>query len=113
MYQRVKVLDINIVQKTGIYSPMTSRGHLLVDRIHASCHSETDNYSLQNTFFTVSRVPYFTVNFKLLLQNVLRWKSQIRNYFWTVEDSTNEDNIGYGLNGVMAVLDIVIPSKLM
>ncbi|EFP03661.1 CRE-WRT-4.1 protein [Caenorhabditis remanei] len=96
VYQHVKVLEINHVKKTGIYAPMTSFGHLLVNRIHTSCHSETDNHSLQNTFFA----------------NALHWKNEFSKYFWDV-DTTKEENFGYGLSSLLDVIDLVLPAKLM
>lgn len=53
-YRLVEILDIKRVKKTGIYAPMTSQGHLLVNKIHTSCHSEVDHHILQNSFFKVN-----------------------------------------------------------
>lgn len=96
LYQHVKVLEINRTVKTGIYAPMTSVGHLLVDRVHTSCHSETDNHTLQDTFFA----------------NALHLKNVLLQYFTSV-DSTTESNFGYGLHSLLDVVDLVLPSKLM
>ncbi|EGT40497.1 CBN-WRT-4 protein [Caenorhabditis brenneri] len=97
MYQTVKVLGIDLVRKTGIYAPLTSVGNLLVNRIHTSCLSETDNHVLQDTFFT-----YF-----------LRAKNSIMSFIWGVGDDSTQENLGYGANGVLELLDLVVPSKLI
>ncbi|CAO4386945.1 unnamed protein product [Caenorhabditis nigoni] len=96
LYQHVKVLDINKVKKTGIYAPMTSVGHLLVNRIHTSCHSETDNHTLQDTFFA----------------NALHFKNLLLKFFGTI-DSTKEENLGYGIHSLLDVVDLVLPAKFV
>ncbi|ETN79256.1 intein splicing protein [Necator americanus] len=47
-----KVMRVSKVKETGIYSPMTSNGKIIVNGIFASCHNIVESYSLQNTFFS-------------------------------------------------------------
>ncbi|CAB03509.2 Warthog protein 1 [Caenorhabditis elegans] len=92
-YRLVEILDIKRVKKTGIYAPMTSQGHLLVNKIHTSCHSEVDHHILQNSFF----------------KHVLKWKNKITKYFWSYE---TERNIGQSLNSLIAIFNLVVPSNM-
>ncbi|EPB78686.1 hypothetical protein ANCCEY_02205, partial [Ancylostoma ceylanicum] len=48
-----RVTKVSKVTETGIYSPMTSNGKIIVNGIYASCHNIVESYSLQNTFFSV------------------------------------------------------------
>jgi len=42
-----------VVEKQGIYSPMTSSGSLVVQGIHASCYSSSmESYLMQHTFYS-------------------------------------------------------------
>nr|AAB17542.1 M89 [Caenorhabditis elegans] len=95
-FQKVQILDIQRVRKTGIYAPMTSLGHLLVNQIHTSCHSEIDHHLLQNSFF----------------KHVLKLKNRISKYFWN-EESNTEGNIGTSLNFLIEIFELIVPSKMI
>ncbi|CAB3400763.1 unnamed protein product [Caenorhabditis bovis] len=48
-----KVKRISAFNSTGIYSPMTSCGNIVVNDVYASCHTTVNNFAMQNSFFTL------------------------------------------------------------
>ncbi len=56
---RVKM--VSRVNDTGIYSPITADGYLVVDGVQTSCYSSVENHQLQHNFFTFLRSIYESV----------------------------------------------------
>ena len=59
-----KVLDINVVERIGVYSPLTSCGNIIVDGVVASCYSNYESTNLIHFVFA----PY-------------RWLKAIKKFF--------------------------------
>uniref|UniRef100_A0A1I7TRS7 HintN domain-containing protein n=2 Tax=Caenorhabditis tropicalis TaxID=1561998 RepID=A0A1I7TRS7_9PELO len=95
IFQMVQVLAIDRVKKTGIYAPMTNTGNIIVNRIHTSCHSESNIHSLVNTFF----------------ESFLTIKNQIAEQIFG--KTTTELNISSGFNEIVDLLHLVLPSPLI
>uniref|UniRef100_A0A8R1HZB1 HintN domain-containing protein n=2 Tax=Caenorhabditis japonica TaxID=281687 RepID=A0A8R1HZB1_CAEJA len=50
-YRQQRIDEITKTTKTGIYSPLTSNGRIIVNDMLASCYSEVQQNTLQTTFF--------------------------------------------------------------
>jgi len=46
-----RVSRVSMVRETGIFSPMTVGGDIVVNNVFASCHSNVRSHPLQETFF--------------------------------------------------------------
>ncbi|CAJ0610585.1 unnamed protein product [Cylicocyclus nassatus] len=89
-----QVKKVSKVNETGIYSPMTSNGKIIVNGIYASCHNIIESYSLQNTFFSY-------------VETMRRW------YSWLFEDCQNASELPTGMNTLITLMDYVIPRSLI
>jgi len=49
--QQSRIVQVDQVEKTGIFAPLTKSGNLLVDDVVASCYSAYEGYYLQNSFY--------------------------------------------------------------
>ena len=52
------VVDVEEVELTGLYSPLTSQGNIIVDNILASCYSDFESHELQHLAFLPVRWLY-------------------------------------------------------
>jgi len=43
-----KVVDVEVLHVTGLYSPLTTQGNIIVDDVVASCYADFDNHALQH-----------------------------------------------------------------
>ncbi|KHJ93271.1 hint module [Oesophagostomum dentatum] len=89
-----EVVKVSKVNETGIYSPMTSNGKIVVNGIYASCHNIVESYSLQNTFF--SYIDMFR-----------SWYSSI---FGTQQEVAE---LPVGMDTLLTMMDYVIPKNLV
>lgn len=53
-YRQQKIETITRSVRTGIYSPLTNNGRIIVNDMLASCYSEIQQNTLQTTFFWVT-----------------------------------------------------------
>ncbi|KAK6759947.1 hypothetical protein RB195_021480 [Necator americanus] len=89
-----KVMRVSKVKETGIYSPMTSNGKIIVNGIFASCHNIVESYSLQNTFFSY-------------VDTFRQWYSSIFGAHTEVAD------LPLGMDTLVTMMDYVIPKDLV
>ncbi|GMT22879.1 hypothetical protein PFISCL1PPCAC_14176, partial [Pristionchus fissidentatus] len=47
----VRVVKVDTVVDTGIFAPMTSTGRIIVNGVHASCHTSVQSHGIQKTYF--------------------------------------------------------------
>jgi len=48
-----EIQEVGVVEKKGIYSPMTAAGSLVVEGVHVSCYSSSiESYLLQHSFYS-------------------------------------------------------------
>ncbi|CAD6187194.1 unnamed protein product [Caenorhabditis auriculariae] len=88
-----KVDRVSTVNSTGIYSPMTSTGRILVNNIHASCHTIVESHSLQNSFF--SYVDYFN------------------QLYDGIFGASSEREVPMGMDTIVQMMEIVLPKNLI
>ncbi|CAI5454606.1 unnamed protein product [Caenorhabditis angaria] len=88
-----RVHKITRVFGTGIYSPLTTTGDIVVNRVLSSCHSNLAVKALQQTFFSV---------YKTTTNMVSR--------FFT---SSEEGHLPYGVETLTSVLDMFIPQSFV
>ena len=50
-----KVVAVDTISLTGLYSPLTEQGNIVVENILASCYSDFENHKLQHLAFTPFR----------------------------------------------------------
>ncbi|EYB96349.1 hypothetical protein Y032_0151g2819 [Ancylostoma ceylanicum] len=89
-----RVTKVSKVTETGIYSPMTSNGKIIVNGIYASCHNIVESYSLQNTFFSY-------------VDTLRKWYSSIFGAHMGV------DELPLGIDTLTIMMDYVIPKNLV
>ncbi|RCN27532.1 hint module [Ancylostoma caninum] len=89
-----RVTKVSKVSETGIYSPMTSNGKIVVNGIYASCHNIVESYSLQNTFFSY-------------VDTFRKWYSSIFGAHMGV------DELPLGIDTLTTMMDYVIPKNLV
>ncbi|VDO07462.1 unnamed protein product [Haemonchus placei] len=89
-----RVTKISSVTETGIYSPMTSNGRIVVNGVYASCHNIVQSNSLQNTFFS--------------------YADRMRKFYASLF-STESDvaELPMGMDLIANMLDLVIPKDLV
>ncbi|XGW14939.1 hypothetical protein V3C99_000878 [Haemonchus contortus] len=92
--QTARVTKISSVIETGIFSPMTSNGRIVVNGIYASCHNIVQSNSLQNTFFS--------------------YADRMRKFYASLF-STESDvaELPMGMDLIANMLDLVIPKDLV
>merc|ERR1711894_189690 len=50
-----KVVAVDTISSTGLYSPLTEQGNIVVENILASCYSDFENHNLQHLAFAPFR----------------------------------------------------------
>ncbi|CAI2357039.1 unnamed protein product [Caenorhabditis sp. 36 PRJEB53466] len=91
-----KVSNISKVAGTGIYSPLTSTGDIIVNKVLASCHSNLALKSLQQTFFSLYK----------------RTSSVVSNFTF-FKSYTEEGHLPFGVETLTSVMDLFIPQSFV
>ncbi|KAF1747640.1 hypothetical protein GCK72_024105 [Caenorhabditis remanei] len=91
-----KVSSISKVIGTGIYSPLTTTGDIIVNRVLASCHSNLALKSLQQTFFSLYKRTSSVFN--------------SLSYFNSVQE---EGHLPVGVETLTSVMDLFIPQSFV
>lgn len=89
-----RVTKITKVFETGIYSPMTSNGKIVVNGIYASCHNIVQSNSLQRSFFS--------------------YAEQMRELYASFfSEPSDVAELPPGIDILTTMLDYIIPSDLV
>ena len=100
----VAVVHLEVVVSSGLYSPLTYQGNIVVDNVLASCYSDFDSHELQHFAFLPIRLFYRILD--IISSKILK--------FDVVDGSTNKENdevFWYG-QGLHVFSRAVLPWKL-
>ena len=98
------VINVEEIMLTGVYSPLTSEGNIVVDDILASCYSDFDNHELQHLAFAPFRWMYSLLQFT----STANLKPPHTDGSMNPED----DNVHWYGQGLHVLSEILFPSKL-
>ena len=98
------VVDIEEIEATGLYSPLTPQGNIIVDDILASCYSDFENHELQHLAFAPIHWIYRLLQFLHL--------SKIRPDETDSRLNNDDDGVYWYGQGLHVFANAVLPWKV-
>lgn len=96
------IISISSNRKTGVFSPITSQGTIVVNGIQASCYSSVENQAVQRTVHSL------LIKANHLAQSIRQWMSGKSTEKVRMED----DNIPASLAFLLGIGKFVLPSNI-
>jgi len=98
------VVDVKEMMLEGLYSPLTSKGNIIVDDILASCYSDFDSHEIQHIGFAPFRWMYSLLKFV--------YPTELKNQNAGVSVSQDDEGVHWYGQGLHALSNIAFPWKM-
>ena len=98
------VINVEEILLTGVYSPLTSEGNIVVDDILASCYADFDNHELQHLAFAPFRWMYSLLQFAST--------DNLKPHHTDSSMNHEDDHVHWYGQGLHLLSEILFPSKL-